>query len=244
MQPTTRIRGPSPCTCTTSIGRPCHERPSCCARRDEQGGGDQGAQHHPSILGNDRERNWADTSETARICLGRPSRVKTSWSASGQPTTVQRPSGETAVGSRRLEQARRRVASIDGAGVDVDDPHAPSRVAYASRWPSPGSHTGARSRGAGVEQAVALAVAADDPQFAAREVRDPRVGLRAAPAWEAHVRPRERPAHRLRPASARRARSRATRRRSGRTATTTPRGSRRAAASSRPRRRPTRPSRR
>ena len=61
------------------LDRPALPRaPELLRRRDEQGGGDQGAQHHPSIVGNERERNWADTSETARICLGRPSRVKTS----------------------------------------------------------------------------------------------------------------------------------------------------------------------
>ena len=61
------------------LDRPALVRASELLRRsDEEGGDDQGAQHHPPIVGNERERNWADTSETARICLGRPSRVKTS----------------------------------------------------------------------------------------------------------------------------------------------------------------------
>ncbi len=39
---------------------------------------DQGAQHHPLIVGKDRERNWLDTFETARIW--RPPTVRTNTS--------------------------------------------------------------------------------------------------------------------------------------------------------------------
>ena len=53
----------------------------------------QGAQHQPLIVGNDLERNCADTFETARICR-RPTPRKTNWSASGEPTASHRPSGD------------------------------------------------------------------------------------------------------------------------------------------------------
>jgi hypothetical protein len=48
------------------LDRPALVRPPELLRRsDQQGGGDQRVQHHPSIVGNERERNWAETFETA-----------------------------------------------------------------------------------------------------------------------------------------------------------------------------------
>ena len=73
---------------------------------------------------------------------------------------------------------------------------APSRAAYASRWPAPGSHTGARSAASASSRRSPLPSPATT-RSCPREKYAIRVSvLRAAPARERHVRPRERPAHR------------------------------------------------
>src|SRR5207253_2453126 len=53
---------------------------------------DQPAQHHPSIRG--KPPNWDETRDPPTICLGGPGRTNTHWSAGGQVTRSQRPSGE------------------------------------------------------------------------------------------------------------------------------------------------------
>ena len=108
------------------------------------------------------------------------------------------------------------------------------RRAYASTWAGPGRHAGASGRGR-ASSAVALAVAADDPEPLRSRGRRSACRSSCRPSAGSGRRAGRATSARLPPGSARRARSAATRRRSGRTATRTLRGSCRAAASSRPR---------
>ena len=96
--------------------------------RSQQGGDDQGTQHHPSILGNDRERNWAETFETARICLADRAGRRRADPHRPSRRAIQRPSGErTASRAAPLaEQVAARPArpaqGVHGArSIDVDD---------------------------------------------------------------------------------------------------------------------------
>ena len=98
---------------------------SSCADRDLPLGGDlssHGSKSHagnttteslaaPALdAGNARDRNCAETSAIARILV--PSaRTKTHWSAAGQPTRSQRPSGDQVRSEKRPCRRRRRSAS-------------------------------------------------------------------------------------------------------------------------------------
>ena len=173
--------------------------------------------------------------------------MKTSWSASGQPTTAsgrpastgsaKSPAPMCSTASRVRSQARAPSARRDRAParVGVDDPDASRHAARRracdpARLPDRGLAGGERGRASG------RPCRRRRPRAARRRERYAiRVSVCVPPQrGKRHVRAARATSARRRPGSARRARSRATRRRTGRTATTTPRGSCRAAASSRP----------
>ena len=127
-------------------------------------------------------------------CLGRPSRVKTSWS-SAHPTTRQRPSRPSEC-ARGLEEGLGRVAVEHRAGVGVDDPDgAVAGRAYASRWPGPDCHTGARSAAWASSR---WSPVPSPPTTRNAPGRNTRSACRSScrPARQARIRSRERPAHR------------------------------------------------
>ena len=118
----------------------------------------------------------------------------------GRPARRAKPSDEPSP-VRRPVEARRRVRRgwprqrhLDR--VSASNEHALARAGRRRRVrkPMPGS-PGERAAAPRRRAAISRAVAGDDTQPGAVDVRDPRVGLRAGPAGRADAWSRERPAH-------------------------------------------------
>ena len=96
--------------------------------------------------------------------------------------------------SRSATAAGGSVRTDDAPGVGVDETR--SRRGLHDGEHEAGSRAPReRASGAGNEETIARAVAGDDADAGAVDVRDPRVGLGPGPARGADARPGERPAH-------------------------------------------------
>ena len=159
---------------------PLVRAPELLRRRGEQRSGDQRAQHHKAIVGRARTElrgHVRDRPDLPRSAEPREDELICVRPADDRPAAVRRP--RCAGGSSsRADASRSTTAPVSTSTTRM----APSRAAYASRWPAPRSHTGARSAASASSRRSPLPSPPTTRSCPREKYAMPRVGFRAAPA--------------------------------------------------------------